>query len=118
MVAINDALNSLEARKELLQTIVEMELTDDNINRLIDMIKECRRISVMAMNDAQNLWIEYPTMNDSDLNFKKSIKNQALSAKATEFSNFIVAVMSQKLSQEKFDSICVKINTDEENRSR
>ena len=110
METIREALNNNDLRKDLLKSVVGMEMTDENIKKLSSMVVECHSISQEAMVEHANIWTEHPTMVAEDPNYQRSMYLQSLNARSEMFSGFILNHLETKLSPEKFDAICMAID--------
>lgn len=109
---------SKSRRKKILKLIKEMELTDENIQLMVDIIIECDNISQNLLRNRVSLYFERFDESYDGKNYTYSSKDyvrimnglESLELYSFKFSEKILAYLESKLPEDKFLQVLNYVN--------
>ena len=117
-------VKSKSRRKKILKLIKEMELTDENIQLIVDIIIECDNISQNMLRNRVSLYFERFDESYDGRNYTYSFKDyvrimnglESLELYSFKFSEKLLAYLESKLPEDKFLQILNYANEMHSNR--
>lgn len=111
-------VKSKSRRKKILKLIKEIELTDENIQLIVDIIIECDSISQNLLGDRVSLYFERFDESYDGRNYTYSSKDyvrmmnglESLELYSFKFSEKLLAYLESKLPEDKFLQILNYVN--------
>lgn len=115
---LNFIVKSKSRRKKILKLIKEMELTDENIQLIVDIILECDSISQNLLRNRVALYFERFDESYDGINYTYSLKDYArmmtelenLELYSFRFAEKLLAHLESNLPEDKFLQILNYVN--------
>ncbi len=115
---LNFIVKSKSRRKKILKLLKEMELTDENIQLIVDIIIECDNISQNLLRNRVYLYFERFDESYDGINYTHSSEDyvrimnglESLELYSFKFSEKLLAYLESKLPEDKFLQILNYVN--------